>query len=251
MATSGVLGWLNIRGLDCRITFPDEIYSDSPTLVTALVVQLKTLIPSYLLQVGILGEESIITSTAERNAARFSFTHTFRGRGYKECGYAVIRSPFPVNFFVRGVKIPLEGRAIVFPAPLSPNIEEPGQRTVESGMAALDTRGFDGDTVAISNYTGAEPIKMIHWRLSARHDWFKVKEPSATPAEPVMLDLTTPSTIPLEMRLSQATYLVNRLCRANRPVGLKLAADRLIPATSGRNHRLRLLTELALYDPPR
>jgi uncharacterized protein (DUF58 family) len=92
-------------------------------------------------------------------------------------------------------------------------------------------------------------MKMIHWRLSARHEWFKVKEPSATSAEPVIIDLTTHSTIPLEQRLSQATFTINRLCRENRPVGLRVSADHLIPPTSGRNNRLRLLTELAMYDP--
>jgi uncharacterized protein (DUF58 family) len=46
-----------------------------------------------------------------------------------------------------------------------------------------------------------------------------------------------------------AAHLINRLYRAGRPVGLKIA-DTLIPPAHSRPHRLRLLRELALYDIP-
>jgi hypothetical protein len=50
----------------------------------------------------------------------------------------------------------------------------------------------------------------------------------------------------LEERLSYCTYLVNRLAKGGRPVGLKIG-DRLIAPAASRSHRLKLLGELAVY----
>ena len=89
-------------------------------------------------------------------------------------------------------------------------------------------------------------MKLIHWRLSAKHEEFKVKEMSATFREPVIIDIDAMPGSGVEERLSSAAFLVNRLIRANRPVGLKLA-DRTIPPALSREHRLGLLAELAVY----
>jgi hypothetical protein len=50
----------------------------------------------------------------------------------------------------------------------------------------------------------------------------------------------------LESRLGQCTFLINQLIRLQRAVGLQLGEHKFLPET-GRNHRLKLLTELALY----
>ena len=99
---------------------------------------------------------------------------------------------------------------------------------------------------AIRDYTGNDPLKLIHWRLSARHGELKVKEMAAPSEDPLVIDVLSLPGGGLEENLSLAAYLVNRAVRANRPVGLKFGA-RIVRPDLTRTHRLRLLTELAVY----
>ena len=108
------------------------------------------------------------------------------------------------------------------------------------------SKGYEGDVTKISDYSGAEPLKLIHWRLSAKHGELKVKELTASAQTPVIIDIAALQGRNLEENLSRAVFLINRLVRSNRPVGLKLRERMLAPAVS-RTHRLRLLSELALY----
>jgi len=50
-------------------------------------------------------------------------------------------------------------------------------------------KGTRGTSTGLSPYSGGDPLKMIHWRLSARHDELKVKELSATAREPLVIDI--------------------------------------------------------------
>lgn len=107
-------------------------------------------------------------------------------------------------------------------------------------------KGLEGDISRISDYRGGESLKLIHWKLSARHDQLKVKELSAGIREPVVLDLNLIPGRQLEERLGKATHLINRIMREGRPVGLKAGQQNMRPAL-GRRHRLQLLRILAEY----
>lgn len=116
-----------------------------------------------------------------------------------------------------------------------------------SGVLATLAKGYEGDVAKIIDYSGADPLKLVHWRLSAKHGKLKVKEMTADVQTPVIIDIDLLPGKNIDENLSRAVYLVNRLMRSNRPVGLKLRERKIAPAVS-RAHRLRLLSELALYD---
>ena len=69
---------------------------------------------------------------------------------------------------------------------------------------------------------------------------------AATAIEPVILEVDLIPGRDLEERLSRCAFLINRLLKGGRPVGLKLA-DRIIAPALTRVHRLKLLGELAVY----
>lgn len=98
----------------------------------------------------------------------------------------------------------------------------------------------------IADYTGVEPLKLVHWRLSARHENLKVKQLTSLADVPLMIDIAQLPGQSLDDRLSCGAWVVNRSIRANRPVGLVTGAKVIGPDTS-RLHRLKLLTELALH----
>ena len=246
MAVTGLFGWANIRGLTIVCTLPDEVYCDLPTLVTVRVHNEKTFLPSFLLRLRVFDHAVTVPLVRVRATESVSFTHAFGQRGLRPFGPCTVSSPFPVNFFVRGRRGELEQAAVVFPAPRSEAAASVADPERESGQARTLRRGYEGEVEKIGDYSGVEPLKMIHWRLSARHDQLKVKEMSGAGAVPVVLDVDQLPGATLEQRLSTGAYLVNALIRNNRPVGLKMGNEVIAPALS-RPHRLRLLKELALY----
>jgi uncharacterized protein (DUF58 family) len=246
MAVSGVLGWLNIRGLEVQVQFPDELYAGLQTLVSLRVANRKRWLPSFLITASVLGSRTCFILLDPRKPQTGSLLLAFSERGMQSVQRAVISSPFPVNFFVRSIVAPVPGSFPVFPAPLALVAAIQGGKPDQGQLNSASSKGYDGDLAKISDYRGGESLKLIHWRLSAKHEVFKVKEMSATADQPVVLELDLIPGATLDERLSYCTYLVNRLVRGGRPVGLKLG-ERLLAPASTRSHRLKLLGELAVY----
>ncbi|HLO25463.1 MAG TPA: DUF58 domain-containing protein [Geobacteraceae bacterium] len=246
MSVSGILGWLNIRGAEVLIDLPEEIYCGLETLVTVRLVNRRRYLPSFLLKVNVLGGAADFALVERGEERKSSFTGTFSERGEHLVFEGVISSPFPINFFVRSRRTPVEGRFVVFPAPLPSQMPGEFDRAGTSGVLATIAKGYEGDVAKIVDYSGADPLKLVHWRLSAKHGKLKVKELTADAQTPVIIDIDLLPGKNIDENLSRAVYLVNRLMRSNRPVGLKLRGRKIAPAVS-RAHRLRLLSELALY----
>jgi uncharacterized protein (DUF58 family) len=246
MAVSGILGRWNLAGLGVRLDLPDEIYDGVETMLTVRFENRKRWLPSFLLTFHLPVGRATAVQIDRRGAAGETLYATFHGRGIQSIGSARVESIFPINFFVRSFAIPVERKITVFPAPLfCRNTAEAG-RARAGGELQAPLKGYEGDISRISDYSGGEPLKLIHWKLSARHDLLKVKELSTVTRPPVVLELDR---LPgnLENRLRCASYLVGSCLRENRPVGLRLGPRTLLPPDTGRAHKLRLLTELALY----
>lgn len=247
MAVSGVAGWANIRGLKLQLILAEEIYAGAETLAVIKLTNTKRLMPSFLLQLNVCGKFADINYVSGSSTETDSVVVKFTKRGLHPMGEALVFSPFPVNFFVRCNRLQLQDECIVFPAPVNTSSANAAEQAHPNSDLLLMNKGMEGEVNRIKDYTGGEPLKMIHWRLSAKHPLLKVKEMSSGGGEPVILD---PRVLPgstLEARLSSAVFLVNRLIRDNRPVGLRIN-DRIIKPKTSKSHRLHLLTELAFYD---
>lgn len=245
MAVSGLLGKGNLGRPRLRVILPEELYAGRPAQARVCLRNDRKL-PVFLLQVSLLGESVTFTVVGKGETAEEEITLCFPTRGRHWLGEARLSSIFPVNFFVRGRSVPLELPVVVFPAPrpCPPPVAPEGRRRLGEITAA--GRGYQGEIHQIAAYRGGEPLKLIHWKLSARADRLLVKELAATAVEPVLID---PDTLPgatLEERLGHAAFLVNRYLRQNRPVGLRLG-QRLIRPEATRAHRLRLLAELGTH----
>ena len=246
MATSGVLGWLNIRGIDARLMLPPEIYCSTPCSATLELNSRRRLLPSFLLKATLMDGAGTLPALSRHGTARTTITLAFPARGRGTIDRLHLASPFPVGFFVRSRPVMLKTPYLAFPAPVRCPLPGSSDEEGHRGEHRAASRGLNGDIERIGDYSGREPLRLIHWRLSARHGNLKVKEFAAIGADPLMLDLKQLPADTREEMLGRAVYLVNRLIRANRPVGLALPG-RVIPPAADQAHRLRLLRELALY----
>jgi uncharacterized protein (DUF58 family) len=245
MAVSGVLGRGNFAGLRVSIEPPEEVYDGRQTLVRVRVENRRRFLPAFLIRVVLLDTEVTFSVVDPAGSATAAATVTFRGRGLQCPPPAQVFSIFPINFFVRRWAVPMAGPVTVFPAPVACGDPFGPEGDAGGGERLLPERGSEGEISRIADYRG-EPMKRIHWKLSARQGELKVKELSTVAREPVLLDPEALSGTTLKARLRSASFLIIRYLREGRPVGLILGG-RKIPPETGRAHKLRLLTELALY----
>ncbi|MDY0212271.1 MAG: DUF58 domain-containing protein [Desulfuromonadaceae bacterium] len=249
MAISGLLGHWNLKNLQVALEPPDEIYAGLETLMRVRLYNGHRLLPVFLLDVYFDVQSSRIGHLSllkKRQREPVSVPVTFSARGEQQCQLLTISSSFPINFFVRRRILELSQNVIVFPRPLMCRQHETTNRTQSPGMLETQAKGTDGDISRIGNYQGTEPLKMIHWKLSARHDSLKIKELSNPQHPPVQIDLLTLPGAGLEQQLRCAAFLINDLSRRNQPVGLKMG-EVTLPSALGLGHKLRLLKELAIY----
>lgn len=246
MAVSGVLGKWNLSGIEVRYLVPDEVYAGIPTLLNVELRNRRRWLPIFLMEVIAEGHGRLFTAVDPQQSRRKSLEICLARRGRQSLPPLVLRSRFPVNFFIRSQQVPMEQEITVFPTPLPcADVQQPdpggGHGTRQNWQ-----KGYDGDINRIGDYRGGEPLKAIHWKLSARHDRLKVKELSSATRKPVILDLAGLPGTGIEQRLGFATHLINRWLRDGWPVGLKAGSLELPPGL-GRRHKLLLLQTLAHY----
>lgn len=245
MAMSGLFGRNNLTDLRIDLGLPEEIFADCPTLGRVRVTNRRRWLPGFLLEVELAGRRVLFPLVPAGASVERPVELRFSRRGEHPLPELSLTSSFPVNFFRRGFRFRPPGTGLVFPHPVA--FANPVDHREPSGVGVdpVQWSGQEGELRSISDYQGGEPLKAIHWKLSARQDELKVKWHSGLSEPPVLIELhQLPG--PLEQQLSHASHLVLELTRNHRPVGLKLAGMS-ISAGSGSLHRRKLLKELARY----
>jgi uncharacterized protein (DUF58 family) len=250
MCITGYAGMLNIKGLSPELIPPAEIFAGSATRFCLRVHNAKRRVPSFLLRLACPGGEGVTIPLVKAGAsAEGSVSITFFERGHAAIARITISSPFPVNFFTRWWAFALDENFVVFPRLQAGRAAGPGHETERPGSSTRQHRGQDGELERIAAYSGSEPYRMIHWKLSARGEELLVKDFGRLAAPPLIIDLDTLPGQGLEDRISRAAWLVRRWVQ-QRPVGLT-CGGRTIPAEAGQRHGVKLLTELALLGKER
>lgn len=246
MAVSGWLGQQNLRRLSLSLVLPQEIYANQPTLVGIKLHNQRRQLPAFLIGVEMGGQKPLFIQVPAAADEESSLMFNWPERGIHQIDGLWLRSSFPINFFIRSLKIPINQKVLVFPQPLKGSPPPANGYSPQRQQLANSSNGDSGDLRSIHDYRGREPLKAIHWKLSARHDVFKVKQHEGLGAQPIVIEFDQFQGN-LEKRLGRACGLIIDQLRNQRPVGLRLAG-RLIAPQAGNRQRRRLLTKLALYD---
>lgn len=249
MSVSGFLGHWNLQKLPLSLEVPDEIYTGLETLVKIRVSNQRRWLAAFLLDFSLnnnVQQRGHLSLLKPRQQQGIGVAVTFSERGDHDQQRLTVSSTFPINFFIRHRHIDLKQTITVFPRPVACNNQGQSELQQEGSAQDMHQRGYEGDISRIGDYVGGEPLKTIHWKLSARHDSLKIKELSKQQQPPVEID---PLALPgrdLEQKLSCASYLINDLIRDQHPVGLKLESQVIAPEL-GTPHKVHLLKVLARY----
>jgi uncharacterized protein (DUF58 family) len=247
MSVTGVAGMWNLRKLTPELLPPAELYAGTLTTFQLVIHNAKRRMPSFLIRLECPGgQNATVPLVPRQGTASTRVQLSFPVRGRAGISRIIVSSPFPVNFFTRYWTFALDATFVVFPRMIPGSATGDGTGMERPGKNLLMSRGMDGELERISGYSGSEPLRMIHWKLSARGDDLLVKEFGRQALQPVIIDLDTLPGHTLEERISRAAWLVKRWV-SKRPVGL-LLDGRTIPAEAGQRHGSLLLTELALYN---
>jgi len=243
MLVSGISSLLNIKDISIGLVPPPEVYANRPAPFR-LVVSRKRRIPAFLLRIRSSADE-VLLPVVDGSGAEEHIRLVFNRRGRIGEVTLELSSDFPLGMFIRSTEVAVPLNLVVFPEPI-PTDRLFAQIQGEAGgsspeVAAL--KGYD-ELKEIREYSG-EPMKLIHWKISAKLGVLMIKEMVAEEKEPVILSLELVEG-DVETRLSKLTYLTLELMKLGYPVGLKLK-DRKIPPARGESHKLLILRELALY----
>lgn len=246
MAVTGYAGMLNLQGVTPELIPPPELFAGSPAAFRLRLHNRKSRLPSFLLRVECAdGQGTLLPVVPPVSVSDAPLQLIFRRRGRTSIGEVRISSPFPVNFFTRFWTFRLDDDLIVYPRLIPVNIAGESATARQTGAALQRERGLDGELERIAAYSGREPLRAIHWKLSARGEGLLVKEFGRQSAPPLLIDPEELSGGTLEERISRAAWLVRRFAQ-ERPVGLRLGG-RVISPDNGRIHGTLLLKELALH----
>ena len=242
MLLSGIVSYFNLKGLELKLKPPKEIYAKKPASFD-LTLRKVVRIPSFLINVKGNHEYALFPYVGQK-PVKGKVGFLFPKRGEVEKVKLRVSSEFPLGMFIRFYEVEFPLKLIVFPNPI-PTTEFLGKglENREGIQESFTSKGFE-ELKEIRDYRG-EPMKLIHWKVSAKFDSLKVKDMSAFERGAVVLTLNSVSG-DLETKLSKLTYLVNELMNKGYAVGIDLGKIKIPPGT-GEKHRLKILRTLALY----
>jgi uncharacterized protein (DUF58 family) len=250
MLSSGIAGYMNIRRADVSLSFPDEIYARSPFMLD-VKVRNKSTVPVYMIDVGVNGARVFFPVIQPGETVSRHISLTLRSRGVNEVKGIELSSGYPFNFFTRYWPVNFVGKATVFPALLSSRRSDP-KAWAEPGKHAEAPCGKpenDPDIIGVRPYAEGDPMRMIHWKSSARTGKLNSRLYDGSGASATrMIDLDSlVSDLGVETGLSVAAHEISSAIKSGLPIGM---ADRGViwaPSPS-RSDKLSMLTDLALYE---
>lgn len=255
---SGALSRHTLKHVSVELEPPGEVFAAAPVHLRARLSNSSPWLPA----VGVVlriepGQAEMMAPTVPPRAVRgVDLPVIFRWRGRRPLPAVRVDVTLPLGFFVKTLRIPQEGEALVYPR----RFPGAGARLIslggEQAERSLVRTGRGGDVELLREFHPGDDVRDVHWKQTARQQRLIVMErrESLLPERYLVLDrqLKHPQD-PLQLERFEdlvsevTTALLDRL-RRGEMVGLILGSEVHVPA-GGMQQVRRLLTRLALVEP--
>jgi len=224
---SGVLSWLNLRGVSWRLRLAPPLRAGHDALVALELRNAKSFLPTYGLwfefaarpvaPAGAQKAEATVTASGAevraalakadeiqvrarvplanrldpRGEARIEWVYKPAQRGVLRVELASIGSLFPFGFLRKDVGTGLVAETIVWPAPLEYRRHAVAASRRTMGGERMVRAGSGGDLLALRRYATGDSHRLIHWKASARTRQLLVRQFAAESAEGYSIWLRT------------------------------------------------------------
>jgi uncharacterized protein (DUF58 family) len=261
LVLSGVMSESALRGIRVRRQLPRDLFAGETTAVGLEISNQQPRVPAF----AVLVEDRVREDGQDERAAGRAFAlrvdpgtvevrsynFTPARRGNLKFLYFKVYTRFPFGLFSKSLTIESEADSLVYPRVEKVAIPVSFGAARGGGERVTGPGGIGANAVGLREFEHGDTIRRIHWRASLRHRALLVTETDYEHESEVEVRLQTrnvPSGEPFENRVSWAASEIVALIDADNRVVLR-TDGRCFPAGSGRLHRSRLLTYLALVQP--
>lgn len=249
LVVNNVLAEWNLRGLAVDRVLPAEVFAGAPALGALVLINRRRLGDAWAVEVHEQdggGARALFDRVPARGRREVAAPWTFPERGVSRFSMVRVGSSFPFGLLRRWRDVPVPGEVLVYP---EIGREAPPAATSGQGAGAASRGGADdtGELVSLRPYTVGDPVRRIHWGISARLPEPVVVLRAGERGSEVMVVVDGGGA--RESAIRRACGRVVWHCARGDAVGL-LADGQEIPVSSGAAHRRRLLTRLALLPGP-
>jgi len=256
LVVSGLTSRVNLQRLRLELEAPSEVFANRPFHLRLLVRHGGRLLPRWLLvfTLGEPGQPLLVPYLPRRGSSRGYLELLVPRRGRHRFSWVHVGSIFPLGFFHKGLRYPVEAEVLVYPELFAAASVSP-ERASTRGEGFAQRVGWGHDLHSLRAFRSGDDPRRIHWKQTARTGAMIFTEREAEEGRrlSIVFDnavgaLATPEAEARFERLvsEAATAAVDYLGRGFE-VELVTREDRL-PFASGALQRRAVLEALALVE---
>ena len=242
MTVSGIVSRRNLREIEFSVTPPPEIYKNKPAYFVVNIRSRRG--KKFNIFVELEGVRRGLQVIGKNE--QLAIPVIFRERGMRKISNFKISSSFPFSFFTREENFNLNLEITVFPEifDVSKRIKSFRER-FSSGEIESQKPGTGGDFLGLREYNDGDPVRLVHWKASAKNDELYTKIFSGPGWKEIILSEDDLSQRDFEKRIDEMASLAVSLLVSGYSVGIKLG-ELNIPPDTGNLQKHKILRELAL-----
>ncbi|MDP3071336.1 MAG: DUF58 domain-containing protein [Opitutaceae bacterium] len=287
---SGVLSWLNLRGVQWRLVLAPPLRVGQVTTVVLELRNQKRFLPTYGLwfefsarvmdDAGAAAGSTISASAAEmkrifakaaadgqgerialaqrldpKGEGRVEWTFRPARRGRVRVELVAVGSLFPFGFLRKGLGTATRADALVWPAPVEYRRQAVATPRRRAGGERVSRLGSSGDLLALRGYAQGDSHRLIHWKASAKTGKLLVRQFAADSAQSHALWLRTDAAMwgegeRFERLIGFAGTMAEDLFRTGRLMRVSINGEPPLPVRRPRDLEI-WLNRLAVALPAR
>lgn len=248
VVASGILSMINLSRIEASVEPTGDLFALSPATLKFSLTNLKSLIPSYSLNIEFDDRKSYIPYMPPKAEVKASLRYAFGNRGWNKIPEARLSTRFPFGFFKKWIKIDLgENQILVYPKVDNVDAECSGVNE-GSGDTEHEKTGFGFDLRSIKEFKDGDNPRLIHWKTTAKRGRLMVREMEDEEIRGAVIEFHPERDGPgLEHQISRLASLFLELLKRGFEVEFKAPDKTFSSSQTGRSPR-PVLRYLALFE---